>query len=732
MEIQGVRLKSLDIEGFRGVNRRIHLEFGPRATIVSASNGRGKSTLLGAVEWALFGELKFQPSENRTHDEIVSLFHPGNRASVQLTLTDKGKELRIKRTRTIGKMASDVEVTDGTGRELNDRDVTETIFRLTGLSFDDFYRAAYLHQDSIRGLLTEDQKDRDEALDRLLGVEKIRNILTSIPLKPVTAALDEIETQEGRIMEHLAGAGGMAETARDRAVTEAREAGFAEEDLTLEKGQSESSTLVASMNRACKKYDGEAPGELAVETAEDLERVARKIKATTHDIRLSVGKATPLDAAVGRIGEIKALKSAIESARAEVKAALDETKAHLDSHGFAAEWAAEKGRLEASIALDEASLHVLDVHGRVIADTIAFLEAAPETTHCPVCGDPKDARELSKRLTSLLKKDQAAEVRRLNKAVESAGNRLAELADLEKHLGKLVSEEHRVADELQRIEVETWKSLGNKGRTGDVLGELTAEEARLTEQLAGLRNLNVEREGDLQSLDDGADRLRILQRFLKAEADARRVREKAAAGEGGGAKALEEDKARLMTLRSELDAIIVALSGLASGRAEDALARCGPDISRVYGQLCNHPYFDGLKIEVSQKTVSGVQRNTYRIVAYSTKDGQRTSASSRLSTAQMNCVALSAYLSLAKVLSHNLGFIMLDDPSQNLDSEHKQALAAVLGELLPSRQIVVGTHDSEFDKFLKSALGRDGIAWYDLAWAPREGTSLKLDVPKNG
>ena len=114
---------------------------------------------------------------------------------------------------------------------------------------------------------------------------------------------------------------------------------------------------------------------------------------------------------------------------------------------------------------------------------------------------------------------------------------------------------------------------------------------------------------------------------------------------------------------------------------------------RTYARLCNHPYFDGLKIEVGQKQVQGVQRNTYRIIAYSTKDGQRTSASSRLSTAQMNCVALSAYLSLSKVLNHNLGFMLLDDPSQNLDGEHKGALASILKDLLPSLQLVIGTHD---------------------------------------
>lgn len=91
----------------------------------------------------------------------------------------------------------------------------------------------------------------------------------------------------------------------------------------------------------------------------------------------------------------------------------------------------------------------------------------------------------------------------------------------------------------------------------------------------------------------------------------------------------------------------------------------------------------------------------------------------------MNSVALSVYLSLAGVLNHNLGFMLLDDPSQNLDGEHKEALASILKDLLPSLQLVIGTHDTEFDKLLRKHLNREGVSWYDLAWTARDGTSLK-------
>jgi DNA repair protein SbcC/Rad50 len=110
------------------------------------------------------------------------------------------------------------------------------------------------------------------------------------------------------------------------------------------------------------------------------------------------------------------------------------------------------------------------------------------------------------------------------------------------------------------------------------------------------------------------------------------------------------------------------------------------------------------------------------IRVFSSSDGRDTLAGSRLSTAQMNCVALSIYFGLAGVLTHNLGFIILDDPSQNLDSIHKASLALVLAGLLSSVQVLVSTQDVELERGLRERFGTDGVMTYRLAWTPKEGT----------
>jgi DNA repair exonuclease SbcCD ATPase subunit len=166
----------------------------------------------------------------------------------------------------------------------------------------------------------------------------------------------------------------------------------------------------------------------------------------------------------------------------------------------------------------------------------------------------------------------------------------------------------------------------------------------------------------------------------------------------------------------------------ASTRARDAVDSAQVDIAKLYKELCNHPYFDDIRIAVESQLVSGIERNNYFIRTHSSTDNRQTLASSRLSTAQMNCVALSVYLALATQLQHNLGFVILDDPSQNLDTKHKQALVGILSRLAPQLQVLVGTQDSEFDGLIGSATTKESFHRKRLTWSPQTGTTVVAEV----
>ena len=106
-----LRLVHGEIEGFRGVNNSVQLDFGERATLLFAPNGQGKTSLLAAIEWCLFGKLAYQISENLTNDEVVNMHHRSGEAFVRLELRHGQDEVIVERRRRVGKRDMNLRVT---------------------------------------------------------------------------------------------------------------------------------------------------------------------------------------------------------------------------------------------------------------------------------------------------------------------------------------------------------------------------------------------------------------------------------------------------------------------------------------------------------------------------------------------------------------------------------------------------------------------------------------------
>lgn len=77
---------------------------------------------------------------------------------------------------------------------------------------------------------------RNEALDRLFGVEKLRDMLKAVSgsTKPVRDALDKLEKSKSTAVARLTGTVGQVEEQRQRALDVAKKKGLSEADLTFE------------------------------------------------------------------------------------------------------------------------------------------------------------------------------------------------------------------------------------------------------------------------------------------------------------------------------------------------------------------------------------------------------------------------------------------------------------------------------------------------------------------
>ena len=127
--------------------------------------------------------------------------------------------------------------------------------------------------------------------------------------------------------------------------------------------------------------------------------------------------------------------------------------------------------------------------------------------------------------------------------------------------------------------------------------------------------------------------------------------------------------------------------------ATNELANLSGLIDSYYSRMVGHPIFKKIQI-VSEKGESP----TYSFQA--TGEQGSTYIQTRLSNAQKNAAAISLFLANNEKLGEKFGTVLMDDPTQSMDSKHKESLSEVISELSKAKQVIVATEDKEFHDFL--------------------------------
>ena len=198
MSSETFHLTNLSIEGFRGINKGLKLDTNGLSTVICGPNGVGKTSILQAIEWSLYGWIPhMKGAEFDVEDAIVNQFHPAETAKVELTLESPENRVKIIRTRKRGhwsrrKSKLVVEMKDAT---LKGKQAQAKIEELLDLTEDEFYASKYLHQDAIREFIIGDLKTRSAMMDRMLGTYSLRELIDSLPITTITRRTNEIQTQ---------------------------------------------------------------------------------------------------------------------------------------------------------------------------------------------------------------------------------------------------------------------------------------------------------------------------------------------------------------------------------------------------------------------------------------------------------------------------------------------------------------------------------------------------------
>ncbi|MEW6241027.1 MAG: SMC family ATPase [Chloroflexota bacterium] len=426
----------LRVSGFLSYREPSELDFnGFDLACISGQNGAGKSSLLDAMTWALFGEAR-----GKDKDAVVNL--QSKAAEVALTFAYEGNTYRVQRTAPRGKSTMlEFQIRDGEDwRPLTERSTRETQNRIEQtlrLDYDTFVNASFFLQGKADEFTQKKASERKAVLGSIIGLE-----IWETYKERTAERRREIEKEITGIERSIADIDAELEEEEPRK----REVKALEDEL---KRLSAARRTQEAALESIRKAAAELNQELAAEKAR-LEQERRGLKE-----QLSV------------IGEqssvISELTAKIESARkslAEAEAALEKRSEIEEARNAARE---ELATLRAENDLRKLEMDELKAR-------IDQLESAEGAT-CPLCG-----QELTEKHRQSTLKQLKAEGKENGDRFRANKTRMDELskqiADLEAQAARLANAERErltlsnsITQWTERIETakniaQQWEAVG--------------------------------------------------------------------------------------------------------------------------------------------------------------------------------------------------------------------------------------------------------------------------------
>ncbi|HEX9069052.1 MAG TPA: AAA family ATPase [Ktedonobacterales bacterium] len=356
-----ILLRSLDVQSLKHLHD-IHLEFPPHGgVLIEGANESGKSTLFEAIYFALYGAPLV--SEDGPPSLAVLIPHEGTSAQVSLRLVVGETELEVRRTLTPGKRGAQHDARllmrrgSGVPEEVyGSRAVTERIIaELHGLDGDALRNSCLMEQGALDRLESLSRSQREEAIAKLLGLERLITVERELwPTGDERAALERARAEHEVAQQQEAARVATAKeaivatrlrSARANAALVERESLAARLDeharqtdaMTVRMGELEDAIAHAGqVSRLIGMLDADAEQAgvaraLASEMASTHERLAELDHIADHELPQAQARVTALQTTEAHLATAQQARAAFELAARRLRVAdLDDRIARDD------------------------------------------------------------------------------------------------------------------------------------------------------------------------------------------------------------------------------------------------------------------------------------------------------------------------------------------------------------------------------------------------------------------
>lgn len=737
-------ITSLSLENWKS-HSKTELSFGRGTNVLVGRMGSGKSSVLDALCFALYGTFPKMSRRDQTVEDLVNSASGASVALVKLEFDKGGKKYSV--TRKIGRKTSEAEVhLDGKLVQKGAKAATDYVTGVLAVDYELFTRAIYSEQNRIDYLLSLNPKQRKGEIDWLLGLgqfdtareaaqqaygklsDSAQAYSKEAEAGKVTELQQKMEWQGKELEAKKAAYAAMQERSKALSSEVTRQA---QDMLVLEKlrgaysrKKSDCERLEGAVQGLQKEAHGKKkPSQAELDSySEDYSKRQEALLAARQSLQeLQNGLS-------GLKSEIGILENGTKLAQARAKRAgeLDGKVRGLLSGKVIAEL-----NSEAENTKQEAE-SLSSIHSQLHAE-IAQLVSAVETlssagAKCPVCDSDlssgkagrisdgkravledkkakldstgKQMREKKAELSALEKKanDLAlcnAELARLRSEgidVSVFEDEIAKKKDLRMAAEKKLSAEQEGMKKLESALEKARAALDDANRASKLFAELDSSSEKLAAAKDELSKMDFS-EQTYEEKRKSYEELRLQAAKLEAET----------AGFASQMGLMGEVFASLekgMSYLQEKGRLAAGYAGAAEGMAiyKNSLAATQSElrsnlVEEINSALCEvwpavYPYSDygGVKIEADEKD--------YRLLME--KGSIWKEVDSIASGGERACLCLALRIAFATVLTPDIGWLILDEPTHNLDADAVLLLSEAINTKIPSivEQTFVITHDN--------------------------------------
>ncbi len=164
-----MKLISLKLENFRQ-HEDSFIEFSDGITVINGTNGAGKSTILEAISWAIYGT-----DATRGNKDSIKFNKAKAKAKVRVELA-LGLDSEIFRIERFLDKA-DIYLADNSNPIVtSQQEVTKYLIEKLGMTKDEFFNTYFTGQKELNFLANQKPVDRRKFISKVLNYEKIREV----------------------------------------------------------------------------------------------------------------------------------------------------------------------------------------------------------------------------------------------------------------------------------------------------------------------------------------------------------------------------------------------------------------------------------------------------------------------------------------------------------------------------------------------------------------------------